>query len=228
MSIEAYGGLAQAGQVKAEKNVAQLLGQVCGIVSVGFLFTAFGAAALHTAAGGPLFWACLLGPFLLIFAIKGAEESGSEKLAMGMFYLFAFLEGGMIGPLMQHYLHKPGGAGIVMEAAGLTFLGLLVAALFAFTVSFDYRRFTGIILGGLCALIAISLLSAYFHFMHPSTISWLTLALFALITVVDFARLRSKDDNEGPVGLALSIYLDALNIFLAILQLLGNKDSSSD
>jgi modulator of FtsH protease len=51
-------------------------------------------------------------------------------------------------------------------------------------------------------------------------------AIFLVIILVDFMRIRAGGDGETAVELALSIYLDALNIFLAILRLMSGKSDS--
>jgi modulator of FtsH protease len=38
-----------------------------------------------------------------------------------------------------------------------------------------------------------------------------------------FARIRARGDGQSAVLLSLSIYLDAINIFLAVLQLLRGR-----
>jgi modulator of FtsH protease len=47
--------------------------------------------------------------------------------------------------------------------------------------------------------------------------------VFTLLTVGDFARIRAGGDGQSAVSLALSIYLDAINIFLAVLELFGGR-----
>ena len=66
----------------------------------------------------------------------------------------------------------------------------------------------------------------FFHFLTPDTYSWLTLGIFSLLTVGDFARIRNGGDGQSATSLSLSIYLDAINIFLAVLQLLSGRRRS--
>jgi len=98
----------------------------------------------------------------------------------------------------------------------------------AFVFSVDWRRFTGIAFGLLIALIVVGIISAFTHFLHPGTYAWLTLGVFTLITLIDFSRIRAGGDGNSPVQLAVSIYLDAINIFLALLQLFGMRSSRDD
>ena len=45
------------------------------------------------------------------------------------------------------------------------------------------------------------------------------------LVLIDFARLRAGGDGLTPVQMATSIYLDAINIFLALLQIFGGRRS---
>ena len=58
----------------------------------------------------------------------------------------------------------------------------------------------------------------FFHFVSPNVYSYLTLAIFSVLVVVDFMRIHKGGDGATAVELALSIYLDGLNIFLALTQ----------
>jgi FtsH-binding integral membrane protein len=93
----------------------------------------------------------------------------------------------------------------------------------AYLFNINYRKITGIALAALLVLIIAGIASMFLHFITPDTYSWLTLGIFSLLTVGDFARIRAGGDGQSAVSLALSIYLDAINIFLAVLQLLGGR-----
>jgi modulator of FtsH protease len=95
----------------------------------------------------------------------------------------------------------------------------IVAYLFAI----DYRKLLGIGTAALLGVLLLGIVSIFFHFMQPDTYSWLILGVFTLLTVGDFARIRAGGGGQSAVVLALSIYLDAINIFLAVLQLMGGR-----
>jgi FtsH-binding integral membrane protein len=75
-------------------------------------------------------------------------------------------------------------------------------------------------------LIILGVVSLFVRFLHPETYAWLTLAIFTGLVLIDFARLRAGGDGLTPVLMATSIYLDAINIFLALLQIFGGRRSS--
>ena len=49
--------------------------------------------------------------------------------------------------------------------------------------------------------------------------SWASLAIFTVLLAVDFARIRNGGDGATATELAVSIYLDGLNIFLALTRI---------
>jgi modulator of FtsH protease len=89
--------------------------------------------------------------------------------------------------------------------------------------SFDWRRLSGIAFGLLIGLLIIGVVNIFVHFLHPSVYAWGTLAVFSLLTLVDFSRVRASSPYSSPVLYAVNIYLDAINIFLALLQIFGGS-----
>ena len=59
----------------------------------------------------------------------------------------------------------------------------------------------------------------------PTIYSWGVLVIFSGLVLIDFARIRAGGDGFTPVQMAVQIYLDAVNIFLALLNILGNRRS---
>jgi len=205
-------------------NTPALLGQVLGITGVGFLITALAAYLFRgISPGGGLI--ALIAGFVLLFVMQAVRNNG--QVALLVFYAFTFLEGIGLAPTIQRYVAAIG-PDVVVNAAGTTGFGMLVLGGVAFVFSVDWRRFTGIAFGLLIALIVVGIISAFTHFLHPGTYAWLTLGVFTLITLIDFSRIRAGGDGNTPVQLAVSIYLDAINIFLALLQLFGMRSSRDD
>jgi modulator of FtsH protease len=196
---------------------ASLLAKVLAITSLGFLITAVG---VYTAPA----WATLPGliaVFALIFAISFARKQ-SPALALGLFFLLTYFMGWEIGPLIQHYI-RTFGPGLVLNAAVTTGLGMACMGIVAYLFNINYRAITGIGMAALLGVLLLGIVSLFFHFLQPDTYSWLILGVFTLLTIGDFARIRAGGDGQSAVSLSLSIYLDAINIFLAVLQLLSGR-----
>ena len=161
----------------------------------------------------------------LVFAISLSRKA-SPGLALGMFLVLTYFMGWEIGPLIQRYIHNFGTA-LVFNAAVTTGCGMAVMGCIAYLFNINYRRISGIGFAALLLLIVAGIASMFFHFLSPDTYSWLTLGIFALLTVGDFARIRAGGNGASAVVLSLSIYLDAINVFLAVLQLMGGRRSRS-
>ena len=207
-------------RVLDSRSTASLLSKVLWITTVAFLFTALGAYLAPNYFGGGFLFVMLIN-FGLIFAINGASRR-SPTLALVLFYGFATLMGVEIGPLLHSYMHFRGGQTVVFQAALTTAVGMAVMGMVAQIAKFDYQKVANYAIGALFALIIVGLLSMFFHFVSPGFYAWATLAVFSVLLLVDFMRLRDGGKGLTPVQLSLSIYLDALNIFIALLQIFGN------
>jgi modulator of FtsH protease len=205
----------------ATVSTGSLLGQVLGITGAGFLIT---AAAVYLTASlnlpqGVSFGAMLVG-FLFLIGINGTRTN--QSLSLLLFYAFAFCEGIGIGPVVTQYARLDG-PDVVFNAAATTGLGMLVLGGVVFLTSFDYRRLQGYAFAALILLVIVGVISAFTHFLHPTTYSWLTLLVFGALVLIDFARVKAGGDGLSPVQIATSIYLDGINIFLALLRIFGGR-----
>jgi modulator of FtsH protease len=200
-----------------EGNTATLLGKVLWITTAGFLFTALGAYLAPPTLGLSLILVVLLN-FGLIFAIQMVSRR-SSGLALGLFYLFTTLMGVQISPLINQYMHMTGGQTVVFQAAITTALGMAAMAIIAQFANFNYMKVASIAFFALLGLVLIGLIGMFVHFVSPGVYAWLTLIIFSVLLLVDFMRLRDQGEAYGAVPMALSIYLDALNIFIALLQI---------
>jgi FtsH-binding integral membrane protein len=214
-TIDAYqnGGVIQA-------DTATLLSRVLWITTVGFLFTALGAYYAPDALPGVGFLAVVIVNFALIFGIQFVSRR-SPGMALALFYLFTVLMGVQVGPLVKMYLHLANGQQIVLQAAVTTALGMALMAIVAEFARFDYVKVGRIAVFALFGLILIGVLGMFVHYIHPGVYAWLSLVIFSVLLLVDFMRLKDGGRGATAVTLALSIYLDALNIFIALLQIFG-------
>jgi FtsH-binding integral membrane protein len=202
------------------EGTASLLAKVLAITSFGFLVTSAGVATAPA-------WGMLPGMivvFALVFGISFARKANAQ-LALGLFFTLTYFMGWEIAPIIHRYVQSVG-PGVVFQAAATTGLGMAVMGSVAYLFQINYRRVAGIGFAALLVLLVLGIISMFLHFMTPDTYSWLTLGVFTLLTIGDFARIRAGGDGQSAVTLSLSIYLDAINIFLAVLQLLSGRRRS--
>jgi modulator of FtsH protease len=199
-----------------------LLAQVLGITALGLCITAL-AAWLFQGVPPGLGLVAMLGGFILLLAINAVRQN--EALSLLLFYAFTFLQGVGIAPVVHQYVYAFGPE-VVVNAALTTGLGMFALAAIVYATGLDLRRFQGIFMIALLGLIVVGIVSIFVRFIHPEVYAWLTLAIFSGLVLIDFARLRAGGDGLTAVQMATSIYLDAINIFLALLQIFGGRRSS--
>jgi len=200
-------------------TTASLLAKVLWITTVGFLFTAFGTWLAPPVLGLSWFVIVILN-FALIIAI-GFAARHSPAFGLILFYIFTTMMGVQISPIINQYLNTQGGSTIVFQAAITTALGMALIGVIAQFANFNYMKVGRIAFFALLGLIVVGLLGMFVHFVNPAIYAWLTLIIFSVLLLVDFMRLRARGQDYGAVQMALGIYLDALNIFIALLEIFG-------
>jgi modulator of FtsH protease len=198
------------------------LAQVLGITALGLCITALAVYLFPNVSYGAGLGAVLIG--LVMLFIMGAVQ-GNPPLALTLFYAFAFVEGIGLSPTINHYINAVGPS-VVFNAAITTGLGMFALAAVVFATGINFLRLQGYLFVALVGLVLLGVINIFVHVVQPTTYSWITLAIFSGLVLVDFARLKNSSNAPvSPVMLAVSIYLDAINIFLALLQILGNRRS---
>ncbi len=202
------------------RSASSLLSQVLVITSVGFFTSAVGVYLAPLSAPSGMVFLYFIVTLGLIFAMRAARNI--PALAFGLFLVLTLVMGFEIAPYINMLLHT-GHTDAVFNAAVTTAVGMAVLGLGAQIFTFDYRRVRNYAVAALFGLIILGVLGMFFHFVSPNLYSYLTLAIFSVLVVVDFKRVHQGGDGATAVELALSIYLDGLNIFLALTQLFSGS-----
>lgn len=141
---------------------------------------------------------------------------------IGLVFLFTFVEGIFISPIIYYMQLKS--PGVVGQAAVLTGSSFGILTLYAWFSRRDFSAWGSFFTIGLWVLIATSLLNMFFQNTTASLwISSATVLVFSGLLIFDTWRLRNVFGPNDYIQAAVTIYLDLLNMFLAILNLLGNR-----
>jgi protein lifeguard len=188
------------------------------VTMVGTSFTLSQPSLLAAVARNQLIaWLCAFAP-LLIAAWKKPEF----PLNIGLVLLFNFVMGVVISPVI--YIYGRAQPGLITQAAVLTLGAFGILTLYAFVSRRDFSAWGSFLTVGLWVLIGTSLLNLFFRNEMASTwLAGVTVLLFSGMLVFDTWRLRNHYGPDEYVGAAVQIYLDLLNMFLAILRILGNR-----
>jgi modulator of FtsH protease len=169
------------------------------------------------------FWIGLivyLGVFFACMALR--KVPGINIVAL---LAFTFVSGVFITPALLVAAMKTGGSfAVVYQAATITgsiFIGLTA---YTFISKKDFSFLGSIVMVGLFAVIGIGLVNLFFQSEVASlALAWVSSVLFSLFILYDTSRIMRTHESNEYVSAALSLYLDFLNLFLAILRILSNR-----
>jgi modulator of FtsH protease len=214
----------------AESSLTERLAFIRKVYALFFAATLFAiGGVLLGFAYPPLMIYALEHPFIMLFAMIGGVMGATalrHKPGINLAALFGFttLTGVIISPLIALvYASNPAS---ILQAGLLTvgIFGGLTAYVFISNKDFSFLRgmlVTGlivVILAGLLNILIVGSSALYF------ATACATLLLFSGFVLYDTSNIiRRYPTNEYVAG-ALSLYLDAFNIFLALLRILNSRN----
>ena len=117
---------------------------------------------------------------------------------------------------------------IVVQALIITLAIFAFLTAFACQSKYDFTAWQPYLFGGLWILIIFGFMSAFFP--HGKTIELIYGAAAALIfsgyILVDTQMVMRKYHVEEEIAAAISLYLDVINLFLAILRILNSQNNN--
>jgi modulator of FtsH protease len=167
-------------------------------------------------------WFFVLELIALFVALGLKRTPGLNFLAL---FGFTFLSGMTLSPLFAVYM-KLGKVAIIQEAlllTGVIFLGLTV---YVFVTKQDFSFLGGFLFMGLFGLIGGGILFLIWPPAHGVYMVYCAVGalLFCGYVLYDTSVMLQSWEGDDYVGFAISLYLDFLNLFLYLLQLLASKD----
>jgi uncharacterized protein len=177
----------------------------------------------------PLKWVLIVAPLGLVFLLSFRVDSMSPAAAQVTFWVYAALVGLSLGSIFLVYTHTS-----IVRVFFITAASFGALSLWGYTTQRDLTGFGSFLIMGLFGVIIASLVNI---FLGSNTLQWVIsvigVLVFAGLTAWDTQRLKNEyihASMEGEVlekaaimG-ALSLYLDFLNLFTLLLQLMGTRD----
>ncbi|KAK7194144.1 Inhibitor of apoptosis-promoting Bax1 [Novymonas esmeraldas] len=199
-------------------RVYTLLGCACVTAGLGsFLMVA-------TPLGRAIpYWLPMVGGFVPLLWLSYAPPA-NPSLKLGLFFSFALLEGMAIAPLVLATSMK----GVLTTSLVLTaavFGGFSAAAYLAPRASMV--AWQGPLFGALMGMIAISILNIFYPTaIAHSIILYGGLAIFSMFVAVDTQAMieRARCGAGDHVQDAMQMFLNVINIFVRIAQIMGSMD----
>jgi FtsH-binding integral membrane protein len=212
--------------VRTGEERATLVRRTYSLVFVSVLVTIAGAtfglsqpSIMQAIAEHPII--SMIAMFLPLLAAQRARTAFPANV--GFVLLFAFGMGVMSSPALYFYGSRSPGA--ISQAAMLTVGAFGILTLYAFVSRRDFSAWGSFLIVGLWVLIATSIFNMFFR--NQTADLWLasmTVLIFSGLLIFDTWRLRNVYGPDDYVQAALQIYLDLLNMFMAILRIVGRRD----
>ncbi|MEZ5882949.1 MAG: Bax inhibitor-1/YccA family protein [Paracoccaceae bacterium] len=230
---------AQAGSRAAQidEGLRAHMNKVYGLMSIGMLVT--GAVAyfvgnneqLLTAIwGSGLKWVVMFAPLAVVFAFGAMLHRMSAATAQLVFFGYAALMGLSISFIFAAYT----GVSIAQTflVTAIAFAGL---SLYGYTTKRDLSAMGAFLMMGLIGLIVASIVNIFLASSAMAfAISVIGVLIFAGLTAYDTQNIKNTylqlaqtdQDFLGKAAIlgALQLYLDFLNMFMFLLQFLGNRE----
>ena len=194
------------------KKVYSLLAMSMGTAAIG-AYMGSGPLLLLVAPNMMLFF--ILQIALIFFASFAARKPGLNMVAL---FSFTTVSGLTLGPLLYQV-----GPSIAAEAFALTAITFAGLSMYVVYSKKDFSFMSGFLMTGLIVLVVGGLLNMFFiqsGMMH-FVMSGASVLLFSGFILYDTSNIMRYYGTDEYVSATLALYLDVLNLFIALLSILG-------
>ena len=179
----------------------------------------------------PLKWLFILAPLAMVFAISFGINRLKPATAQLMFWAFAALMGISLSSIFLVYTHTS-----IVRVFFITAASFGALSLYGYTTKRDMTGMGSFLMMGLFGIIIASIVNIFVaSSMLQFIVSVVGVLIFAGLTAYDTQRLKNDyiygyasqggDIAErAAITGALSLYLNFINLFTLLLQLLGQKE----
>ena len=202
-----------------------LISKVMGLLAFSFLFAFIGTiVGFSIVQSIGAYWIIAIAGLVVLFILNFAINARGWNLFL--LYLFTFLEGMALSPIINIYLHAGSTySNILGEAFLITAITSLALAVYAWTTKRDFSRLGDYLFFGLILLLVTSLIGIFFGGFTSGplglVIAFFGVAIFSGFVLYYVQRARYMADTlPNAIGLTVSLFITVLNLFLFILRIL--------
>jgi uncharacterized protein len=177
----------------------------------------------------PLKWVIMLSPLALVFVLSFGIERLRPAAGQMLFWLFAALMGLSLGSIFLVFTQQS-----IVRVFFITAATFGALSLYGYTTQRDLTGMGSFLFMGLFGVILAGLVNAFLHApVLQFVISIVGVLIFTGLTAYDTQRLKNEyiyaamdgdaAERASILG-ALSLYLNFINLFALLLQLMGQRD----
>ncbi len=165
------------------------------------------------------FFGLVILEFGLLFGLYAAKKKAGLNLIL--LFGFTFVSGLTLAPLLTNILGMAGGASIIANAFMLTTVAFGGLSMFAMNTKRDFSVMGKMLFITLIVVVVASLMNIFFQSsLLQLVIASISAILFSAFILYDTQNII-KGRYETPIEGAIALYLDFLNLFISLLQILG-------
>lgn len=171
-------------------------------------------------------WGAILAPLgMMLVAMFSNPFSWSVQGTTLFFYILTAFEGVGLYAAVTPYSTASISTALMATAGAFAFLSLV-----GYTTNRDLSGVGSFCIMGLWGLIIYPLVAMLFHLPYPTVMMGVIgVMVFAGLTAYDTQKLKTgymSGDNSQQMAIwgALTLYLDFINLFLYMLQIMGDRD----
>lgn len=192
------------------------------LISAMFAYIGMKVPMLY--AGGILTWMIILSPLAFVLIMSFGAERFSDRGLLLMLMGFGAAQGLSMGALLFIYT-----AHSVITAFLLAAIVFSTFAIIGYTTRRDLSSLGTFLFVGLIGIVIASIVNIWLKMTALAfVVNVLAVLIFTGLTAYDMQKLKQiylegGDSSRVRTFGALSLYLDFINIFVSLLQLLGGK-----
>ncbi len=192
------------------------------LISAMFAYIGMKVPMLY--AGGILTWMIILSPLAFVLIMSFGSERFSDRGLLLMLMGFGAAQGLSMGALLYIYT-----AHSVITAFLMAAIVFSTFAIIGYTTKRDLSSLGTFLFVGLIGILIASIVNIWLKMTALAfVVNVLAVLIFTGLTAYDMQKLKhiyleGGDSSRVRTFGALSLYLDFINIFISLLQLLGSK-----
>ena len=235
-SVRTAGVGARTAQI--DEGLRAYMNKVYGLMSVAMVLTgavawAVGTNEMMLAAvfGSPVKWLVMFAPLVMVFAFGAMINKMSAAAAQLFFYAFAAAMGLSISYIFAVYTGVS-----IAQTFFVTAIAFAGTSLYGYTTKRDLSGWGRFLMMGVIGLLVAMIVNLFLG--SPAimfAVSSLGVLIFAALTAYDTQRLKNDYIQHAQYGDeewlaksaimgALSLYINFINMFMFLLQFLGQRE----
>jgi uncharacterized protein len=217
--------LSITGDASAAAKVLRGGAEIPAQIRAGMYLTPLGYALFVS----PLKWAVILAPLAMVFVLSFGIQRMRPAMAQIMFWIFAALIGISLSSIFMVYTHTS-----ITRVFFITAASFGALSLYGYTTRRDLSGMGSFLMMGLFGVIIASLVNLWLgSSMLQFIVSVVGVLVFAGLTAYDTQRLKAdyidssldgESSERSAIMGALSLYLNFINLFTLLMQLLGTRE----